>query len=250
MYRQEVRMNRNDFPAFSQRVSRTRQMVGEEGIQKLLSARVAVFGIGGVGSYCIEALARSGIGSLMIVDCDVVEESNFNRQLIATVENLGKEKTLAMKNRIAAFNPDCNVEALFRRLEGETVNSFDFSRLDYIVDAIDTVSSKLLLVEKAKAAGVPIICCMGTGNKIMPERLKIADISKTAVCPLARVMRRELKKRKIDNLTVVYSDELPVQTGVRGRDENTRRSSPASMPFVPAAAGCLLASAVVRDLLG
>jgi len=122
--------------------------------------------------------------------------------------------------------------------------------MDYIVDAIDTVSSKLLLVEKAKAAGVPIICCMGTGNKIMPERLKIADISKTAVCPLARVMRRELKKRKIDNLTVVYSDELPVQTGVRGRDENTRRSSPASMPFVPAAAGCLLASAVVRDLLG
>ena len=249
--KQNVRskMNGKQYPPYEQRTSRTRRLIGEDGLERLKNARVAVFGIGGVGGYAIETLARAGIGELRIVDCDWVDAANFNRQIIATVDTLGQEKAEAMKARIAAYHPECRVEALHCRYDEETADLFSFEGLDYIVDAIDTVSSKLLLVEKAMAVGVPIISCMGTGNKMHPEELCIADIKNTSVCPLARVMRRELKKRGIERLTVVYSREVPRSAESDARGE-TGRCSPSSMPFVPAAAGCLLGSAVVRALLG
>ncbi len=236
-------------PPYEERMSRTSRMIGQEGLERLKNARVAVFGIGGVGGYAIETLARGGIGSLLLVDCDVVDAGNFNRQIIASIDTLGEEKTQVMKKRIASFNPDCAVEAVFCRYDSESADSFSFEGLDYIVDAIDTVSSKLLLIERAKAAGVPIISCMGTAQKLHPEQLRIDDIKNTQMCPLARVMRKELKKRGIERLDVVYSREMPVLSESLARGE-AGRCSPASMPFVPAAAGCLLGSAVVRALLG
>lgn len=235
-------------PAYEERMSRSIGLVGEKALVRLKRAKVAVFGVGGVGGYVIETLARAGIGHLLIVDCDGVEASNFNRQIVAALDTLGKDKTAAMKERIASYHPECVVEARNCRYDAESADLFDFSSLDYIVDAIDTVSSKLLLIERANRACVPIVSCMGTGNKLRPEMLLTDDIKNTAVCPLARVMRRELKKRGIDKLKVVYSREEPFACQKAERGE-TGRCAPASMPFVPAAAGCLLASVVVRDLL-
>lgn len=217
--------------------SRTKLLLGEEVLIKLSKSRVAVFGVGGVGGYAVEALARSGVGALDLIDGDTVAESNINRQIYALQSTLGRYKVDVAKERIADINPDCSVTAhrLFYLPESE----FDFSVYDYIVDAIDTVTGKLAIIENAKRAGVPVISCMGAGNKLDPTAFEVADISKTSVCPLARVMRRELKKRGIESVKVVYSKEEPKKSdGV-----------PASCAFVPSVAGLIIAGEVIKDLI-
>jgi len=205
---------------------------------------VAVFGLGGVGSWAAEALARAGIGTLTLIDCDTVEITNLNRQILALESTLGMKKAEVMKARIADINPGATVYARALFYGPETVSDIDLAQFDYILDAIDTVTSKLELIVNAQALGVPIISSMGTGNKLHPEKLMIADLYQTRVCPLARVMRREAKKRGIPALETVYSTETPVaMEGARGR-------TPGSMPFVPPAAGLILAAHVVRKLLG
>ena len=190
--------------------SRTEMLLGQEGIEKLAKSRVAVFGIGGVGGYTVEALARCGVGAIDLIDNDEVAPSNLNRQIIATTKNLGKSKVDAAKERVLEINPNCKVKTYQTFYTHETAGQFDFSKYDYIVDAIDTVTGKLSLIEQAKANNVPIICSMGTGNKLDPTKFEVADISKTSVCPLARVIRTELKKRKIKDVKVVYSKETPI----------------------------------------
>ena len=234
-------------------LSRTRMLLGDEGLDRLAAARVAVFGLGGVGGYAVEALARSGVGALDLTDGDRISESNLNRQLLATTATLGQFKPDAAAERVALIAPGCKVRTRYLFYDSERANWFDFTHYDYVVDAIDTVSSKLLLVEQARAAGVPIISCMGTGNKLDPSALRISDISETSVCPLARVMRRELKKRGIEHLKVVWSPEPPLCPAPDPEtmaEDPARRAVPGSTAFVPAAAGLLLASAVVRDLAG
>ena len=220
--------------------SRSEELLGKEGLKILAEAKIAVFGIGGVGSFVVEALARSGVGTLTLVDHDVVSLTNLNRQLVALRSTIGRKKVLVAKERIMDINQDAVVHTYDTFFGAETAELFDFSAFDYVVDAVDTVSAKLLLIEKAKEAGVPVISCMGTGNKLDPSRLEVTDIYKTSVCPLARVMRRELKKREIRRLKVVYSTEEPVKTGSR---------TPGSIAFVPPAAGLMAAAEVVRDLL-
>jgi tRNA A37 threonylcarbamoyladenosine dehydratase len=235
-----------------QEFGRTEILIGATGISLLAKARVAVFGLGGVGSYTVEALARCGIGSLTLVDHDVISASNINRQLFALHSTVGKFKTEVAKARIRDIDSDILVHTYQTFYNEETADLFDFKSYDYIVDAIDTVSSKLLLIENAKKAGVPIICSMGTGNKLDPLKFEITDISKTSVCPLAKVMRQELKKRRIRKVKVLYSKEVPVK---RKADVNEKKGStthpvPGSISFVPSVAGLLLAGEVVRDLLG
>ncbi len=212
-------------------------------MERLAGARVAVFGIGGVGGYVAEALARSGIGALDLIDSDTVSRTNLNRQIIALQSTVGREKTEVMRERILDINPDCRVEVHNCFYLPETKDQFDFGAYSYVVDAVDTVTAKLQLVLQAKECGVPVISSMGAGNKLHPELFEVADIYKTSVCPLARVMRRELKKRGVKELKVVYSKEPPVppqqESGV-----------PGSVAFVPPAAGLILAAEVVRDLAG
>ena len=240
---------------------RTAMLLGEEAVRRLQEARGAVFGIGGVGGYTVEALARSGIGQLDLVDSDTVSRSNINRQLLATHSTVGMPKVEAAKARILDINPDCIVRCHQVFYTPETADQFDFRDYHYIVDAIDTVTGKLALVERAAEAGTPIICCMGTGNKLDASAFQVADISKTTMCPLARIMRKELSKRGIKHLKVVYSTELPrsplqptqaeAPSGTDTRPGSTaRKDTPGSISFVPAAAGLLLASAVARDLGG
>lgn len=236
---------------------RTRLLFGREAMEKLAASRVAVFGIGGVGSYVVEALARCGVGAIDLIDNDKVALSNLNRQIIATMDSVGREKTQVMKERILSINPDCKVEVHNCFYLPETRDSFDFSAYDYVVDAVDTVTAKIDLVLSAREAGTPIISSMGTGNKLNPAMFEVADIYKTSVDPLARVMRRELKKRGVKKLKVVYSREEPVKTGeierleeIREAEAPKRRSIPASNAFVPPSAGLLIASEVVRDLTG
>ncbi len=219
---------------------RTDLLIGRENREKLNNSSVAVFGIGGVGSYVCEALARAGIGRLLLVDSDSVSESNINRQIIALQSTVGQPKTQVMAERIADINPEISVETKPIFFSAETADSIDFSEFSYVVDAVDTVTAKLLIIEKAKAAGVPVISSMGTGNKMSPFDFKIADISKTSVCPLARVMRYELKKRGIKNVRVLYSTEEPKVSGSR---------TPASISFVPSAAGLMIASEVIKDII-
>ena len=219
------------------RWNRTKLLLGEEAVERLQNKKVLVFGIGGVGSYTIEALARSGMGSLTIVDKDVVDETNINRQLIATTKTIGEEKTKIMKERILAINPDCKVEAISMFYLPETANEIAFSEFDYIVDAVDTVTAKLAIVCRAKEEGIPVISSMGTGNKLDPMMLEVADVFKTSVCPLAKVMRNELKKRGIKDLKVVYSKEKPKKSEVIG-----------SVPFVPSVAGLIIAGEVIKEL--
>jgi tRNA A37 threonylcarbamoyladenosine dehydratase len=226
-------------------------------MEKLAASRVAVFGIGGVGGYVVEALARCGVGAIDLIDNDKVALSNLNRQIIATMDSVGREKTQVMKERILSINPDCKVEVHNCFYLPETRDSFDFSAYDYVVDAVDTVTAKIDLVLSAREAGTPIISSMGTGNKLNPAMFEVADIYKTSVDPLARVMRRELKKRGVKKLKVVYSREEPVKTGeierleeIREAEAPKRRSIPASNAFVPPSAGLLIASEVVRDLTG
>ncbi len=231
--------------------SRTELLVGEEGMRILRAARVAVFGIGGVGSYTVEALARCGIGSLVLVDNDKVSVTNLNRQLIALRSTIGLAKTQVAKERIRDIDPDIVVHTYETFFNRDTENLFDFTSYDYIVDAIDTVSSKLLLIEKAKEADVPILSCMGTGNKLDASKFEITDISKTSVCPLAKVMRTELKKRRIRKVKVLYSKEPPIRNrDLQETKGNTGRPVPGSISFVPSVAGLLIAGEVVRDLLG
>ena len=231
---------------------RTEMLLGSEALTRLQSARVAVFGLGGVGGYVVEALARSGVGSLDLIDSDTVSVSNLNRQILATHSTVGMLKVDAARNRVLDINPACNVKTWPVFYTPDTADSFDFTQYDYIVDAIDTVTGKLALVERAKAAGTPIICCMGTGNKLDASAFQVADISKTSMCPLARVMRKELSKRGIRHLKVVYSQEEALTP--TGWEEEAaalgKRQIPGSVAFVPGAAGLLLAGEVVRDLTG
>lgn len=228
--------------------SRTELLIGQENLERLSYARVAVFGVGGVGGYTIEALARSGIGTLDLIDNDTVALSNINRQIIATHKTIGKYKVDVAKERILDINPDAKVYTHRTFYLPETAEKFDFTQYDYVVDAIDTVTGKIGLVEQAKAAGVPIISAMGAGNKMDASAFEVADISKTSICPLARVMRRELKKRGIEHLKVVYSKEKAM-TPLEAEESTGRRQTPGSMAFVPSVAGLIIAGEVIKDLI-
>ena len=229
---------------------RTAMLLGEEAVARLQKARVAVFGIGGVGGYTVEALARAGIGQIDLIDSDTVSRSNINRQILATHSTVGLPKVEAGRNRILDINPDCIVRTHQVFYTPETADSFDFKDYDYIVDAIDTVTGKLALVERATACGTPIICCMGTGNKLDASAFAVADISKTSMCPLARIMRKELNKRGIKHLKVVYSKEEALTP--TGWEEEAaalgKRQIPGSVSFVPGAAGLILAGEVIKDI--
>lgn len=228
--------------------ARTELLIQKDGIEKLKASKVIVFGIGGVGGYVVEALVRSGIGSIDIVDHDVVSISNINRQIIANHDTIGELKIDVMERRIKSINPQCHVNKYDLFFLPENKNEFDFTQYDYIVDAIDTVTAKLLLVEVADEYHIPVISSMGTGNKLNPLELEVTDITKTSVCPLARVIRRELKKRGIKHLKVVYSKEKPIETNSEV-DKVTHKKVPGSIAFVPSVAGLIIASEVVKDLL-
>lgn len=246
----------------SEQFCRTEMLLGKAAMEKLAKSRVAVFGVGGVGGYAVEALARSGVGALDLIDNDTVCESNLNRQIIATYDTVGRYKTEAAAERIASINPNAAVRTYNLFVLPENADTFDFSAYDYVIDAVDTVSAKLVLAEKAYAAGVPIIAAMGAGNKLDPTAFEVADIYATSVCPLARVMRTELRKRGIPALKVVYSKEVPRKplplAGNAGDEENAagkdggaspRRSTPGSLAFVPSVAGLILAGEVIKDLI-
>lgn len=222
---------------------RTAALIGEDAVETLKTKRVAVFGLGGVGGYVCEALARSGIQNFCLVDNDEVAMSNLNRQIIATHDTVGMKKTVAMALRIRSIVPEAEIDMKDLFFLPETRDEFDFSGFDYVVDAVDTVTAKLALIECAKEAGVPVISSMGTGNKLNPGMFEVADIEKTSVCPLAKVMRRELKKRGIRNVKVVYSREEPQKSGME--DKRT----PASIAFCPSVAGLMIASEVIKDLI-
>ncbi len=224
------------------RTERTELLIGREGIEKLEESRVLVFGVGGVGGYVCEALVRAGVGAIEIVDNDVVSESNINRQIIASYDTLGMAKTEVMEKRMLSINPACEAvrRDLFYLPDTPEAALFDFSRYDYVVDAIDTTSAKIDIITRCKEAGTPVISSMGTGNKLDPSAFEITDISKTSVCPLAKVVRKELRNRGIKGVKVLYSKEEPIKTGSR---------TPGSISFVPSAAGLLIAAEVIRDLL-
>lgn len=230
---------------------RTGLLLGEENLEKLKNAHVAVFGVGGVGGYTVEALVRSGIGEITIVDKDVVAEPDLNRQIIATVKTVGRKKVGVFKERILEIRPECIVHARECFYLPETSAQFDFSEYDYVVDAVDTVTAKIALVLQAQAAEVPVISCMGAGNKLDPSLFEVAYLKDTSVCPLARVMRRELKRRNADHLKVVYSREKPVtrQQENAVMPAESGKSAPGSVAFVPPVAGLLLAGEVIRDLI-
>lgn len=220
--------------------------MGNEAMQKLAKSRVAVFGIGGVGGYAVEALARSGVGAIDVIDSDEVSPTNINRQIYALHSTVGRYKVDVAAERVADINPDCKVTKHKIFYTEETQDEFDFTLYDYIVDAIDTVTGKLALIENAKKRATPIISCMGAGNKLDPTAFEVADIYKTSVCPLAKIMRKELRKRGIKELKVVYSKEEPAKCVAF--EENATRNAPASVAFVPPVAGLIIAGEVVKDL--
>jgi tRNA A37 threonylcarbamoyladenosine dehydratase len=241
---------------------RTEILYGEEAMKRLAAARVAVFGIGGVGGYVVEALARSGVGALDLIDDDKVCFSNINRQIIATTKTVGQYKVDVAEQRVHEINPDCEVRTYRTFFLPETQDQFDFHDYDYVVDAIDTITGKLAIIEQAKEAGVPVISSMGAGNKLNPALFEVSDIYDTSVCPLAKVMRRECKKRGIDSLKVVYSKEEPRKpmeaaedsddAGAtdNGRKGTARRSTPGSTAFVPSVVGLIIAGEVINDISG
>ncbi len=229
--------------------SRTKLLLGEDGLAKLAKARVAVFGIGGVGSFAAEALCRAGIGHFLLVDSDTIDVSNINRQIHATTRTVGQKKTDVMRTRMLEINPAADVRTKCEFYGPDRAEAFFTEPPDYIVDAVDTVTAKISLVVEAEKRNIPIISAMGAGNKLDPTRFEVADLYQTSVCPLAKVMRKELKKRGIPRLKVVYSKEPPIRPDV-AETEDARRQTPGSVPFVPSAAGLILASEVVRDLLG
>lgn len=234
---------------------RTRLVFGDEGLEKLSKARVIIFGLGGVGSFASEALVRSGLGAIDIVDADTVDITNLNRQNIALHSTLGRPKVDVAYERFLDINPDCAVRKYQIFYLPNTADQFDLSRYDYVIDCIDTVTAKIELIVRSQAAGVPIISCMGTGNKVDPTKLQVADISKTSVCPLARVMRRELAKRDIRHVKCVFSTEEVIQpdsdqsVDLNGSSVFKKRA-PGSTPFVPSVAGLIIASEVIKDITG
>ncbi len=230
-------------------LSRTALLLTEENVEKLRDVKVAVFGVGGVGGYVVEALARCGVGTFVLTDNDTVSISNINRQIIALHSTVGRLKTEVMKERILDINPEAVVEIHNCFYLPESHDDYNFGEYDYVIDCIDTVAAKIDIVLEAQKAGVPIICSMGTGNKLDPTRLEIEDIYKTSVCPLARVMRTELKKRGVKKLKVLYSKEEPIKVSAPLEEGNSRRSIPGSVAFVPAAAGLVIAAAVIKDLV-
>lgn len=243
--------------------ARTRILLGEAAMERLAGARVAVFGIGGVGGYVCEALVRSGVGALDLIDSDKVSLTNLNRQIIATHETVGRYKTEVMRERILSINPQAEVQVYNCFFLPENADQFPFAQYDYVVDAVDTVTAKIELVLKAKMETVPIISSMGAGNKLDAGAFRVADLYETKVCPLARVMRRELKKRNVEHLKVVYSEEEPIQPLEESGDstdsfqsgtdeemrEEKRRAVPGSVAFVPSVAGLMIAGEVVKDLI-
>lgn len=237
--------------------ARTELLVGADSMKRLAHSHVAVFGIGGVGGYAVEALARSGVGRLDLIDHDKVDITNLNRQIYALHSTLGRYKTDVAKERILDINPKAEVRVFRLFYLPRTAGQFDFAQYDYVVDAIDTITGKLMLIEQAQAAGTPIISAMGAGNKMDPSAFQVADIYETSVCPLAKVMRRELKKRGIKKLKVVYSKEQPHRPALLPQEDENKQPScgrdkvtPGSFSFVPSAAGLILAGEVVKDLLG
>lgn len=225
--------------------SRTEMLIGKCALEKLFKSHIAVFGLGGVGSYCTEALIRCGIGKIDLIDNDKINETNLNRQLFALHSTIGEFKVDAAKKRLFDINPDIQINAINKFFSKENSSEFDFKKYDYIIDAIDTVSSKIELIVKAKENNVKIISSMGTGNKLNPEMFEINDINKTSYCPLARVIRYELKKRNIKDLKVVYSKEIPKKSNLK----EGGKQIPASISFTPPSAGLLIASYVIKDLI-
>ncbi len=228
--------------------SRTEMLIGKTALEKLKNSRVAVFGVGGVGGYVAEALVRAGVGVIDLIDNDKVSESNINRQIIALSSTVGQMKTEVMKNRILDINPESKVNTFNLFVLPENIHTFDFTVYDYIVDAIDTVSGKLAIIEKAYSLGIPVISSMGTGNKLDPTKFEITDISKTSVCPLARVMRYELKKRGVKKLKVLYSKEEPIKSHAIV-DGTGKKAVPGSISFVPSVAGLIIGGEVIKDLI-
>lgn len=228
-------------------LTRFELLIGNDNLNNLKNKKVAVFGIGGVGGYVVEMLVRSGIGTIGLIDNDIVSITNLNRQIIATYDTIGMPKVEVMEQRIKSINKNITVKKYQMFYLPELANEFDFEEYDYIVDAIDTVTGKLSLIEESKKRNIPIISSMGTGNKLNPLLLEITDISKTSICPLARTMRYELKKRNINHVDVIYSKELPIKTNCF--DKTTKKNIPASSAFVPSAAGIAIASYVIRKLI-
>ena len=221
--------------------SRTELLIGKDGVEKLKKSKVAIFGLGGVGSYVVEGLARAGVGNFILVDNDIISETNINRQIIATYKTIGKPKIQIEKERILEINPNAKVKIFKEFFMPESPDFFD-KNVSYIVDAIDTITAKIELVVRAKKMNKPIISCMGTGNKLDPTKFEVTDIYKTSVCPLAKVMRKELKNRKIDNLKVLYSKEEPIKLN--------NKQVPGSISFVPSVAGLIIAGEVIKDIIG
>lgn len=221
-------------------LNRTENLIGSDAVNRIKNSKIVIFGIGGVGSFVVEGLVRSGVENIVLIDKDIVDETNINRQLIADITTLGLNKVEVAKERILKINPSANVEIFKEFVNQDNVSSFINSNSSYVVDCIDTVSSKLAIIEKCNELNVPIISCMGTGNKLDPTKFEISDIKKTSVCPLAKVMRKELKKRNIANLKVLYSKEEPIKIS---------SNTPASISFVPSVAGLIIAGEVVRDLI-
>lgn len=232
--------------------ARSRLLMGEEGMRRLAESRVLVFGVGGVGSHCIEALARGGIGHITIVDNDKVALTNINRQAVAFHSTIGLMKTEVMAQQLADINPSMHIRSINQFVLPENIDEFFDEKYDYVIDAIDTVAAKLAIIVKAKRISVPVISCMGVGNKLYADMLRIEDLSKTTVCPLSKVMRRELKKRQIRHVKVLYSPEKPFDLAGRetGEDKGRRRVLPGSVSFVPPVAGILIAGEVIRTLAG
>ena len=222
--------------------SRTELLIGKDNIQKLANSKVIVYGIGGVGSFVVEGLVRAGVENIILVDNDVISPSNLNRQIHAIITNIGKLKVDCMKDRILSINPNVNVETYIPQDIEEGEETLIDNTIDYVVDAVDTITTKLKLIQKAKEKQIPIISCMGTGNKLDPTKFEIVDIYKTSVCPLAKVMRKELKKRGIQDLKVLYSKEEPIKHDVESR-------TPASISFVPSVAGMMIAGEVIKDII-
>ena len=234
--------------------SRTEMLIGKEAIDKLKKSKVAIFGIGGVGSYVVEALARAGVGYFILVDKDEVSETNINRQIIATTKTIGMNKVDVAKERILEINPDANVETYKEFYSKENSDKILNKDLSYIVDAIDTVTAKITLIEESKKNNIPIISCMGTGNKLNPSKFEITDISKTSICPLAKVIRKELSKRNIKNVKVLYSKEEPIKAKteieeIKGKTKDREIAAIGSISFVPSVAGLMIAGEVIKDLI-
>ena len=237
------------------RYSRTRFLLGQEAMDKLQKAHIAIFGLGGVGGYVAEALARSGVGALTLVDHDTISKSNINRQILATVDTIGKDKVTVAAERVSSINPHIRVVPRKTFYLPETAQEFDLTQYDYVVDAIDTVTGKMMLIQAAKTANTPIISSMGTGNKLDPTAFRVGDIRDTSVCPLARIIRKECKKRGIEKLKVVYSTEDPIKNPLPPDDPawaelpEGRNALPGSVCFVPAVAGMIIAGEVIKDIV-